>query len=121
MAIRTLLICHALMLVQSLCVAYFFTIISKYIVFLQNMILGGSDTTMATLTWAISLLLNNRHVLKRAQDELDAEVGRERIVSESDISKLVYIQAIVKETLRLYPVVPLSAQHEFTDRGLRAR
>ncbi|PRQ26953.1 putative cytochrome P450 [Rosa chinensis] len=80
-----------------------------------DLILGGSDTTMATLTWAVSLLLNNRQVLKQAQDELDAEVGREKIVSESDTSKLVYIQAIVKETLRLYPAVPLSAQHEFTE------
>ncbi|KAK9940131.1 hypothetical protein M0R45_016805 [Rubus argutus] len=80
-----------------------------------NMIAGGSDTTMVTLTWAIALLLNNHHKLKRAQDELDAEIGRERIVSESDMSKLVYIQAIVKETLRLYPAAPLSVPHEFTE------
>lgn len=80
-----------------------------------NMIAGGSDTTMVTLTWAIALLLNNHHKLKRAQDELDAEIGRERVVSESDMSKLVYIQAIVKETLRLYPAAPLSAPHEFTE------
>ncbi|PRQ33558.1 putative cytochrome P450 [Rosa chinensis] len=78
-----------------------------------NMIAGGSDTTMVTLTWAIALLLNNRDKLKRAQDELDTEIGRERFVSESDMSKLVYIQAIVKETLRLYPAAPLSAPHEF--------
>ncbi|KAK9940133.1 hypothetical protein M0R45_016807 [Rubus argutus] len=80
-----------------------------------NLIVGGSDTTMVTLTWAIALLLNNHHKLKRAQDELDAEIGRERTVSESDMSKLVYIQAIVKETLRLYPAAPLSAPHEFTE------
>ncbi|PRQ20001.1 putative cytochrome P450 [Rosa chinensis] len=78
-----------------------------------NMIAGGSDTTMVTLTWAIALLLNNHEKLKRAQDELDTEIGRERFVSESDMSKLVYIQAIVKETLRLYPAAPLSAPHEF--------
>ncbi|PRQ33548.1 putative protopine 6-monooxygenase [Rosa chinensis] len=39
-----------------------------------NMIAGGSDTTMVTLTWAITLLLNNREKLKRAQDELDTEI-----------------------------------------------
>ncbi|XP_050370518.1 cytochrome P450 CYP82D47-like [Argentina anserina] len=81
----------------------------------MNLIAGGSDTTMVTLTWAIVLLLNNRHTLKRAQDELDAQIGRERFVSESDVSKLVYIQAIVKETLRLYPAAPLSAPHEFNE------
>ncbi|PRQ26952.1 putative protopine 6-monooxygenase [Rosa chinensis] len=63
-----------------------------------NLIAGGSDPTFVTLTWAISLLLNNHHVLKKAQEELDTEIGRERTVTESDISKLVYIQAIVKET-----------------------
>lgn len=38
-----------------------------------NLVLAGSDTTMVTLTWALSLLLNNPHVLKRAQDELDGK------------------------------------------------
>ena len=78
------------------------------------MIGGGSDTSTVTLTWAISLLLNNRHVLKKPQDELDIQVGKERIVNESDISKLVYLQAIVKETLRLYPPAPLLTPREFT-------
>ena len=67
------------------------------------MIAGGSDTSTVTLTWTIALLLNKRHVLKKAQDELDVQVGRERIVNKSDISEPVYLQAIVKETLRLYP------------------
>lgn len=66
------------------------------------------------LIWALSLLLNNRHVLKRAQEELDIHVGREKRVDESDIKNLVYLQAIVKETLRLYPAGPLGGFREFT-------
>lgn len=77
------------------------------------LIAGGSDTTAVTLTWALSLLLNNSHVLRKAQDELDSHVGKNRAVNESDMSKLTYIQAIVKETLRLYPSAPLSAPHVF--------
>lgn len=80
-----------------------------------SLITGGSDTTMVTLTWALSLLLNNLHVLKKAQDELDLYVGRERLVNESDISKLVYLRAIFKETLRLYPPGPLSGPREVTE------
>ncbi|KAK6237557.1 hypothetical protein QUC31_003026 [Theobroma cacao] len=72
-----------------------------------NLILAGSDTTMVTLTWALSLLLNNPRVLKRAQDELDMHVGKDRPLEESDISNLVYLQSIVKETLRLYPPSPI--------------
>ena len=79
------------------------------------MIAGGSDTSTVTLTWTIALLLNNHPVLKKVQDELDVQVGRERIVNESDISKLVYLQAIVKETLRLYPAGRLAGPCEFTE------
>jgi len=71
------------------------------------MIAGGSDTTPTTLTWAISLLLNNPHVLRRVQDELATQVGRDRQIDESDIPRLVYLQAIVKETLRLCPAGPI--------------
>nr|XP_023924459.1 cytochrome P450 82A3-like [Quercus suber] len=80
-----------------------------------NLIAGGNDPIVVSLTWATSLLLNNRHVLKKAQDELDDQVGKERIVNQSDINKLVYLQAIVKETLRLYPGSPLSGPREFTE------
>ncbi|KAF8022898.1 hypothetical protein BT93_F0418 [Corymbia citriodora subsp. variegata] len=79
------------------------------------MIAGGSDTAMVTLTWAISLLLNNRHDLKKAQEELDAKIGKQRHVKEEDLASLIYLQAIVKETLRLHPAAPLSAPRLFTE------
>ncbi|GMP72542.1 hypothetical protein CsSME_00030535 [Camellia sinensis var. sinensis] len=79
------------------------------------LITGGADTTAGMLTWALSLLMNNRHVLKKAQEEVDIHIGKERQVDETDIEKLVYLQGIVKETLRLYPAGPLSGPREFTE------
>lgn len=79
---------------------------------IQSLILGGSDTTAGTLTWAISLLINHPSVLKKLQHELDHHVGKERQVVESDMKNLVYLEAIIKETLRLYPVGPLLAPRE---------
>ncbi|KAL0379154.1 UNVERIFIED_CONTAM: Xanthotoxin 5-hydroxylase CYP82C4 [Sesamum radiatum] len=76
------------------------------------MMLGGSDTTTVTLTWALCLLLNNQHALKRAQEELDEHIGRERLVKESDLENLVYIKAIIKETLRIQPSAPLLSPRE---------
>ncbi|KAM3304791.1 cytochrome CYP82D47 [Capsicum chacoense] len=73
---------------------------------------AGTDTTIVTLTWTLSLLLNNYEALQKAQDELDAQVGKNRWVQESDIKNLVYLQAIVKEALRLYSAAPLSVPHE---------
>ncbi|KAL5563385.1 hypothetical protein UlMin_033132 [Ulmus minor] len=76
------------------------------------LMLAGTDTTTITMIWAVSLLLNNRDALKKTQQELDLHVGRERQVNESDINNLVYLQAVIKETLRLYPAAPLSVPHE---------
>nr|BBD34751.1 N-methystylopine hydroxylase [Eschscholzia californica subsp. californica] len=80
-----------------------------------DMILGGSDTTTVTLTWALSLLLNHPQVLKRAKEELDSQVGKERQVEDSDIPNLPLIQAIIKETMRLYPAGPLIERRTMED------
>ncbi|KAJ0802583.1 putative cytochrome P450 [Helianthus annuus] len=80
-----------------------------------GLIIAGSDTTSVTLTWALSLLLNNPNALKIAQDEIDEHVGRDRLVEETDIKNLVYLDAIIKETMRLYPAGPLSLPHESMD------
>ncbi|XP_054818277.1 cytochrome P450 CYP82D47-like isoform X2 [Prosopis cineraria] len=77
------------------------------------LILAGTDTTTVTLTWAVSLLMNNREdIIKRAVHELDTQVGRERLVVESDLKNMPYLQAILKETMRLYPAAPLGVVHE---------
>lgn len=66
---------------------------------------------MVTLTWTLSLLLNNPRALSQARDEVDAFVGKDRRVNESDINKLVYLKAVVKESLRLYPAAPIIGLH----------
>ncbi|GAU50178.1 hypothetical protein TSUD_287560 [Trifolium subterraneum] len=78
----------------------------------QALILAGNDTTSGTLTWALSLLVNNRKVLNKAIQELDTQIGMENIKIETELTKLNYLQAIIKETLRLYPASPLNVPHE---------
>ncbi|KAI3678684.1 hypothetical protein L6452_37985 [Arctium lappa] len=76
------------------------------------LILAGSDTIAQTLTWSLSLLLNNAHIIQAVQKELDIHVGREKWVEESDIKNLRYLQAVVKETLRMYPPGPIGSPRE---------
>ncbi|KAG8641972.1 cytochrome P450 CYP82D47-like [Manihot esculenta] len=77
-----------------------------------TLIVGGSDTTILTMTWMLANLLNNRRELQLAQEEIDQKIGRDRPVEESDVENLVYLKAIMKETLRLYPAGPLAFPRE---------
>jgi flavonoid 3',5'-hydroxylase len=49
--------------------------------------------------------------MKHAQEELDTVVGTNRLVSESDLQHLPYLQAILKETFRIHPPAPLMLPH----------
>ncbi|CAA0397786.1 putative isoflavone 2'-hydroxylase [Arabidopsis thaliana] len=76
-----------------------------------SLIAGGTDTTAVTLEWALSSLLNNPEVLNKARDEIDRMIGVDRLLEESDIPNLPYLQNIVSETLRLYPAAPMLLPH----------
>ncbi|XP_061992387.1 geraniol 8-hydroxylase-like [Rosa rugosa] len=67
---------------------------------------AGTDTTSDTLEWAMAELLHNPESLLKAQDELDSVLGKGKLIQESDITQLPYLQAIIKETFRLHPAVP---------------
>ncbi|KAJ6419220.1 hypothetical protein OIU84_029349 [Salix udensis] len=51
------------------------------------MAVAGTRTSAASLEWAICNLLNNRHVLKKAKEELDAQLGQDQLIEEPDITK----------------------------------
>jgi len=78
---------------------------------LYDMLAAGTDTSSTTMEWAMSELLRNPPVLKKVQDELERVVGKGRMVRESDLPSLPYLQAVVKETLRLHAASPLALPH----------
>ncbi|KAL3694283.1 hypothetical protein R1sor_007934 [Riccia sorocarpa] len=82
---------------------------------IENVLFAGTDTSADTVEWALSQLIRNPRVLQKLQEELDSKVGRERLVEESDVPNLPYLQAVVKETFRLHTVAPLLAPHESAD------
>ncbi|GKB21788.1 cytochrome P450 93A3-like protein [Tanacetum coccineum] len=74
--------------------------------FIQNLFVAGTDTSALTIEWGLAELINHPRVMQKAVEEIDRVVGKTRLVEETDIQHLPYLQAIVKETLRLHPTVP---------------
>jgi len=72
----------------------------------QDIFTGGTDTTADTLEWTLAELINHPTVMEKARKEIDSIIGKDRMVMELDIDNLPYLQAIVKETLRLHPPSP---------------
>ncbi|KAF5961216.1 hypothetical protein HYC85_002425 [Camellia sinensis] len=63
--------------------------------------------------WVVTV--NHPEVLKKARVEVDTHVGQERLIDEPDFSKLHYLQAIIYETFRLFPAIPLLLLHISSD------
>ncbi|KAK9907235.1 hypothetical protein M0R45_000965 [Rubus argutus] len=76
-----------------------------------DMLTASMDTSSTTVEWAVSELMKHPQVLKKVTNELENVVGMERMVEESDLDKLEYLDMVVKETMRLHPAAPLLVPH----------
>ncbi|KAI0291636.1 cytochrome P450 [Multifurca ochricompacta] len=85
--------------------------------FLTGVISGGAETTVTTLIWWTLAMIAFPEVQRRAQDELDAVVGRSRLPTFADAPHLPYVRAIVKEILRWRPTLPFGLPHAASEDG----
>lgn len=72
---------------------------------------GGTDTTANAVEFAMAEILSKPEVMKKVEQELEAVVGKHSLVEESHIQKLPYLYAVLKESLRLHPALPLLIPH----------
>jgi cytochrome P450 len=70
---------------------------------LVTLLLAGHETTATALAWTFDLLLRHPHTLRRLTAEVDA--------GEED----AYLRAVISESLRLRPVVPLAGRRLTAD------
>ncbi len=73
---------------------------------LMTLIIAGHETTSTTLCWALESILTSPAVAARLDEELRAVVGGGPLLP-AHLPALEYLDATIKETLRLHPVVPI--------------
>ncbi|HZP43358.1 MAG TPA: cytochrome P450 [Candidatus Binatia bacterium] len=70
-----------------------------------TLLMAGHETTAAALAWAFHHVLVEPAVVTRLRAELAAVVGGGRL-EPWHLSRLEYVDAVVKETLRVFPIIP---------------
>ncbi|KAH6892392.1 cytochrome P450 [Thelonectria olida] len=75
---------------------------------------AGADTTVSALACFFLAMTAFPEVQRKAQDEIDRVIGRDRLPTSSDRPHLSYIEATVKEVLRWHPVAPMALPHTST-------
>ncbi|XP_019182602.1 PREDICTED: cytochrome P450 CYP736A12-like [Ipomoea nil] len=76
-----------------------------------DMLIASLDTSSSVIEWTMSELLRHPEIMKKVREELETQVGLDRMVEEKDLEQLEYLEIVIKESLRMHPVVPLLLPH----------
>ncbi|KAF9601801.1 hypothetical protein IFM89_023332 [Coptis chinensis] len=69
------------------------------------------DNPSNAVEWVIAEMINQPEILRKAVEEIDIVVGKDRLVQESDFPKLNYVKACAREGFRLHPIAPFNLPH----------
>uniref|UniRef100_A0ACD5TRG0 Uncharacterized protein n=1 Tax=Avena sativa TaxID=4498 RepID=A0ACD5TRG0_AVESA len=79
---------------------------------------AGSEAVAVTVEWAIAELLRNPRIMAKVRAEMAQVLGCKDAVEELDAANLPYLQAVVKEAMRLHPVAPIMLPHQAVAEGV---
>ncbi|KAL3737511.1 hypothetical protein ACJRO7_019108 [Eucalyptus globulus] len=74
---------------------------------LWELIFRGTDTVAVLIEWILARMVLHPEVQSKVQNELDEVAGCHKSVDEGHVAQMAYLQAVVKEVLRLHPPGPL--------------
>lgn len=80
---------------------------------------AGSDTMALTVVWAMAELLRNPGVMARLRAEVRDALGGRDAVEEADAAGLPFLQAVVREAMRLHPAAPVLLPHKAVEDGVQ--
>ncbi|KAH7060976.1 cytochrome P450 alkane hydroxylase [Paraphoma chrysanthemicola] len=75
-----------------------------------NLLAGGRDTTACLLSWTFFLLVRHVPVMERLRAEIALACVADSTLTRDTLRKLPYLQNVLKETLRLYPSIPVNTR-----------
>ncbi|XP_015117288.1 cytochrome P450 4c3 isoform X2 [Diachasma alloeum] len=67
----------------------------------------AQDTTAVISSFTLLMLAMHPEVQKKVREEVDEVLGESEDVREEHLSKLRYLEMVIRETLRLFPIAPL--------------
>ncbi|CAL1386193.1 unnamed protein product [Linum trigynum] len=77
-----------------------------------DMFVGGTETTTTAVEWTMSEMMKNPSIMKKAQEEVRRLSRGKAIVEEESLDELKYLEAVIQESLRLHPPLPLLIPRE---------
>ncbi|XAR58830.1 Trans-cinnamate 4-monooxygenase [Bertholletia excelsa] len=77
----------------------------------ENINVAAIETTLWSIEWGVAELANHPEIQRKLRHELDTVLGPNVQITEPDTHKLPYLQAVIKETLRLRMAIPLLVPH----------
>ncbi|KAJ9560482.1 hypothetical protein OSB04_005642 [Centaurea solstitialis] len=75
-----------------------------------ELFVAGTNTTTTSVVWAMTELVRHKEVMSKIVEEIGREIKSDTM-TDSELSKLPYLQACIKEAMRLHPPVPLLLPH----------
>ncbi|VAI81175.1 unnamed protein product [Triticum turgidum subsp. durum] len=79
---------------------------------IMDMFSGGSETSVTTLQWVMAELMRSPAALRRVQAEVRNAFAGQSCIKEEALQELRYLHLVIKESLRLHPVLPLLLPRE---------
>ncbi|EEF51896.1 cytochrome P450 736A117 [Ricinus communis] len=72
-----------------------------------DVLAAGTDSTYTLLEWAMTELLKHPGMMKKVQSEVREIVNERSVITANDLERMLYLKAIMKETFRFHPPLPL--------------